>query len=492
MGHEERMERRIPADIEPKIVFEIFEEIGQIPRASGHEERISKWLVDFADKYGLERIRDKKGNVLICKDGTPGKEDHPAVILQSHMDMVCEKVPESNHDFMKDAIRISVEGDKIVAKETTLGADNALGLAYSLAILTLEEAPHPPLEVLVTVDEELGLTGAEDFDATQLEGKYFINLDSGDEGIFTAGSAGGPTISAEIPLSWKEPAVEQVPYRLCVEGLLGGHSGEDIHRHRGNANKLLFRLLDALERKGDFEMTSVNGGMAGNAIPRAAEAVLMIPAKDRQILRDEVEKYNEIYRSEYRVSDPDINVFLRPVDKEISKVFTKDTMDRVIDFGVFCENGILRMSPDVEGVVESSNNLGSVTTGEENVTFVFVTRSFLESMYQTMEMNIDRLARNAGGSSHRDYDCLEWAYEPESEIRDLFIDVYRELFHKEAKGVPVHTGLECGIIAKNIGRKVDMISIGSEIKESHKPGEWFSISSAERYWKLLLEVLNRL
>ena len=486
------MERMIPKGLEPELVYEIFEEISRIPRPSGHEEEISDWLVAFADKYHLSSVQDKKGNVLIRKAGTPGKEDYPGVILQSHMDMVCEKVPESNHDFLKDSIRISVEGDKIVAKETTLGADNALGLAYSLAILTLKDVPHPPLEVLVTVDEEVGLTGAEEFDASQLKGKYFINLDSGDEGIFTAGSAGGPTISADIPISRKAPDSNQVPYCLCVEGLLGGHSGEDIHRHRGNANKLLFRLLDALERKGDFEMASVNGGMAGNAIPRSAEAVLMISEKDRQILRDEVEKYDEIYRSEYRVSDPDVHVFLRPLDKGISRVFTKESMDRVIDFGVFCENGILRMSPDVEGVVESSNNLGCVTTGEEKVTFVFVTRSFLESMYQAMEMNIDRLARNAGGSSHRDYDCLEWAYEPESELRELFIDVYRELFHKEAKGVPVHTGLECGIIAKNIGRKVDMISIGSEIKESHKPGEWFSISSAERYWKLLLEVLNRL
>ncbi len=486
------MERMIPKGPEPELVYEIFEEISRIPRPSGHEEEISNWLVAFADKYHLSSVQDKKGNVLIRKAGTPGKENHLGVILQSHMDMVCEKVPESNHDFMKDPIRISVEGDKIVAKETTLGADNALGLAYSLAVLTLEDVPHPPLEVLVTVDEEVGLTGAEEFDASQLKGKYFINLDSGDEGIFTAGSAGGPTIGADIPISRKAPEAAQVPYRLCVEGLLGGHSGEDIHRHRGNANKLLFRLLDALERKGDFEMASVNGGMAGNAIPRSAEAVLMIPEKDRQILRDEVEKYDEIYRSEYRVSDPDVHVFLRPLDKEISRVFTKKSMDCVIDFGVFCENGILRMSPDVEGVVESSNNLGCVTTGEEKVTFVFVTRSFLESMYQAMEMNIDRLARNAGGSSHRDYDCLEWAYEPESELRELFIDVYRELFHKEAKGVPVHTGLECGIIAKNIGRKVDMISIGSEIKESHKPGEWFSISSADRYWKLLLEVLNRL
>lgn len=486
------MERMIPKDLEPQIVLEIFEEISRIPRASGHEEEISDWLMAFADKYHLSSVRDKKGNVLIRKPGTPGKEDHPAVILQSHMDMVCEKTPESDHDFDEDPIQITVEGDKITAKETTLGADNGLGLSLSLAILTLEDAPHPPLEVLVTVDEELGLTGAEKFDATQLKGEYFINTDSGTEGVFTVGSAGGPTISAEIPVTWTSPKEGAVPYRLCIDGLLGGHSGEDIHRHRGNANKLLFRLLDALERKGDIELASVQGGMAGNAIPRSAEAVVMIPTEDKQTFQDEVERYYGIYKEEHRVGDPNLTVAFEPWEEEVSEVFTKEAMDRVIDFGVFCENGILRMCPDVEGVVESSNNLGCVTVDEEKVMFVFVTRSFVESMYRTMVLNIDRLARNAGGSSHKDYDCLEWAYELESEIRNLFVEVYQELFHKEAKGIPVHTGLECGIIAKNMGRKVDMISIGPETKELHKPGEWFSISSTQRYWKLLQEVLKRL
>lgn len=486
------MERMIPKDLEPQIVLEIFEEISRIPRASGHEEEISDWLMAFADKYHLSSVRDKKGNVLIRKPGTPGKEDHPGVILQSHMDMVCEKVKGSTHDFLKDPIQITVEGDKIMAKETTLGADNGIGLALSLAILTLEDAPHPPLEVLVTVDEEIGLTGAEEFDASQLTGDYFVNMDSGDEGIFVAGSAGGPTISADIPVTRKPPEAEQEAYRLSIDGLLGGHSGEDIHRHRGNANKLLFRLLDALERKGDIELASVRGGMAGNAIPRSAEAVVMIPTKDKQTFLDEVERYYGIYKDEYRVGDPNLTVAFEPWEEEVSEVFTKEAMDRVIDFGVFCENGILRMCPDVEGVVESSNNLGCVTTDEEKVTFVFVTRSFVESMYRTMVLNIDRLARNAGGSSHKVYDCLEWAYEPESEIRDLFVEVYQELFHKAAKGIPVHTGLECGIIAKNMGRKVDMISIGPETKELHKPGEWFSISSTQRYWKLLQEVLKRL
>ena len=486
------MERMIPKGLEPEAVLEIFEEISKVPRASRHEEAISKWLVNFAERYNLDYVQDEMGNVLIRKPGTPGKEDHPAVILQSHMDMVCEKVPGSNHDFMKDPIQITVEGDKITAKETTLGADNGLGLSLSLALLTLEDAPHPPLEVLVTVDEELGLTGAEKFDATQLKGEYFINTDSGTEGVFTVGSAGGPTVSADIPIVWTSPAEGSVPYRLCIDGLLGGHSGGDIHRVRGNANKLLFRMLDALERKGDYEVANVRGGMVGNAIPREAEAILMIPSENLETFREEVKKYYDIYKAEYRVSDPGITVIFEPYEEAVSKVFARKTMDGVIDFGVFCENGILRMFQDVEGVVESSNNLGCVITDEEKVTFVFVTRSSLESIYQTMVLNIDRLARNVGGSSHKDYDCLEWAYEPESEIRDLFVEVYQELFHKEAKGIPVHTGLECGIIAKNMGRKVDMISIGPETKELHKPGEWFSISSTQRYWKLLQEVLKRL
>ena len=486
------MERMIPKGLEPEAVYEIFEEISRIPRASRHEEQISNWLVSFAERYHLDSVQDEMGNVLIRKPGTPGKEDHPAVILQSHMDMVCEKIPESDHDFMKDPIRITVEGDKITAKETTLGADNGLGLSLSLAILTLEDAPHPPLEVLVTVDEELGLTGAEKFDATQLKGEYFINTDSGTEGVFTVGSAGGPTISAEVPVTWTSPKEGAVPYRLCIDGLLGGHSGGDIHRVRGNANKLLFRLLDALERKGDFEVANLRGGMAGNAIPREAEAILMVPSENLEAFREEVKKYYDIYKAEYRVSNPGIIVRFEPYEETVSKVFDRKSMDGAIDFGVFCENGILRMFPDVEGVVESSNNLGCVITDEEKVTFVFVTRSFVASMYETMVLNIDRLARNVGGSSHKDYDCLEWPYEPDSAIRKLFIDVYRELFDEEAIGIPAHIGLECGIIAQNMGRKVDMISIGPETKELHKPGEWFSISSTQKYWKLLQEVLKRL
>ena len=492
MGKEERIERMIPAEIEPKVVLEIFEEISRIPRASGHEERIGNWLVHFADKYGLEHIQDQKGNVLIRKPGSPGKENHPAVILQSHMDMVCEKAAGSNHDFQKDSIQITVEGDKILAEETTLGADDGIGMALSLALLTLEDISHPPLEVLITVDEEIGLTGAEEFDASLLKGSYFINLDSGDEGVFVAGSAGGPTIHADIPLTWKESEPHSEAYCLTVTGLLGGHSGEDIHRNRGNANKLLFRLLDALERVGRVEVASVNGGMAGNAIPRSAEAVVLIPSKNGDAILETVRRYQEIYRDEYRVSDPGITVTCRPLEKKVSRVFTRESKGRVIDFGLFCENGILRMSAEVDGVVESSNNLGCVTTGEDTVSFVFVTRSFRESMYQAMVQNIDRLARSMGGSSHKEYDCLEWPYEPESEIRNIFLETYRDLFREEAKAIPVHTGLECGIIAKNMGRPVDMISVGPETKEMHKPGEWFSISSTQKYWKLLLEVLNRL
>ena len=483
---------RVWEDLEPKRVFFHFENLCRVPHGSGNTKAASDYCMAFAREHGLWAHRDELGDVVIRKAASPGYESHAPIILQGHLDMVCEKVPGSNHDFTKDPIQITVEGDKITAKETTLGADNGLGLSLSLALLTLEDAPHPPLEVLVTVDEELGLTGAEKFDASQLTGKYFINTDSIEENVFTVGSAGGPTVSADIPVEWTSPAEGVVPYRLRIDGLLGGHSANDINRGRGNANKLLFRLMDALERKGDYEVASVRGGMAGNAIPREAEAVLMVPSENLEILREEAKRYYDIYKAEYRVGDPDVNVVFEPYEETVSKVFARKTMNSVIDFGVFCENGILRMFQDIEGVVESSNNVGCVTTDEEKVTFVFVTRSSLESIYQTMVLNIDRLARNVGGSSHKDYDCLEWPYEPESEIRDLFVEVYQELFDKEAYGIPVHSGLECGIIAKNMGRKVDMISVGAKTGNLHKPGEWFSISSTQRYWKLLQEVLKRL
>jgi len=486
------MERMIPASIEPRLVLQLFEEISRIPRGTGNEQGISDWLVHFAKEHHLFCTQDKKLNVLIRKPGTPGHEDRPGVILQSHMDMVCEKTPDSTHDFLKDPIQIVVEGDMITAKETTLGGDDGIGMALSLALLAADDIEHPPLEALFTVDEELGQTGAEEFDASQLRGEILINLDSDDDGLFVVGSAGGPTISADIPIRWAEKTPEYLPFRLRVSGLLGGHSGEDIHRERGNANKLLFRLLDALERESSFELASINGGQACNAIPRDAEAILLIPQQAKDALLAVTDEYCKLYQTEYRISDPGVYAALEPYSGEIRQVFSAKTADDIINFGLFCETGILRMSTELEGVVESSNSLGIIATDEHQVTFTFVTRSFLESMYRGMVHKIDRMARSAGGASRKEYDCLEWPYKADSRIRSLFVAVYEELFQRKSRSVALHGGLECGIIGKNIGRPIDMISMGPECKDLHKPGEWLSIDSTDRYWNMLKEVLHRI
>lgn len=485
------MDRMIPETIEPKLVLQIFEEISRIPRETGNEKGISDWLVQFSKEHHLFCVQDEKLNILIRKPATPGRENRPGIILQSHMDMVCEKTPDSTHNFLKDPIEIVVNGDIITAKDTSLGGDDGIGMALSLALLVANDIEHPPLEVLITVDEELGLTGAEKFDASQLQGEILINLDSDDDGLFVVGSAGGPTISADIPIQWAPKTPDYLPYRLTVGGLLGGHSGEDIHRERGNANKLLCRLLDALERESPFELASINGGQACNAIPRDAEAILFIPPQAKDALLAATDAYCKLYQTEYRISDPGVYAALEPYSGEITQVFSAETADGIIDFGLFCETGILRMSTELEGVVESSNSLGTITTSDRQVTFTFVTRSFLESMYRSMAHKIDRLARSVGGSSRKEYDCLEWPYKPDSRIRDLFVDVYETLFQRKSRSVALHTGLECGIIGKNIGRSIDMISMGPECKELHKPGEWLSIASTDRYWKMLKEVLRR-
>ncbi len=486
------MEKRVLENIEPGEVFSLFEEINQIPRGTGNEKAISDWLVKFAEDRGLFCVQDEKMNILIRKEATEGYEDRPGVILQSHMDMVCEKNQGVKHDFLRDPIKMSVEGDKIIARETTLGADDGIGMALSLAFLNAGEIEHPALEVLITTDEEMGVTGAENFDAKQLKGDIFINLDSDDEGVFVVGSAGGPTVSACIPIEWESPRAGRKPYQISLTGLLGGHSGEDIHRERGNANKLLARLLDAMEKAGEFDLACVNGGAMCNAIPREASAVILADEKAVAAIEAVVEEYRLIYKEEYRVSDGGLTVIFEPFNGAVERVFSQKTMKAVIDFGCLCETGVIRMSLDFKDVVESSNSLGIIATQEEQVVFTFVTRSTLESMYRNMVSKIERLSRIVGGESHIDYEFLEWSYNPESRIRVIFEELYKEMFGREAKSMVLHGGVECGTIGKNAGRKIDMISMGPECKDLHMPGEWLSISSTQKYWAMLKEAMKRI
>ncbi len=484
------MEKRLLENIEPKEVFYFFEEISKIPRGTGNEKAVSDWLVKFAKDRGLYYLQDEKFNIYIRKEATKGYESRPGVIFQSHMDMVCEKKEGARHDFLKDPINIVVEGDKITARDTTLGGDDGIGMALTLALLDSDTIEHPLLEAVITVDEELGMTGAECFDAGMLEGDIFINLDSDDDGVFVVGSAGGPTVSAHIPIEW-ENGGEGVSYMLSVTGLLGGHSGEDIHRERGNANKLISRVLDAMERTAEFEMAYVNGGVMCNAIPREARALLLVKESNVLKLKEVADEYSKIYANEYRLSDKGLTLSFEPFESKVERVFSKKTKESVISFGCLCETGIIRMNLEFENVVESSNSLGTITTGEESVKFTFVTRSSIESMYRNMVYKIDRLAKIFGGYMCKEYDCLEWPYDPENRIKKIFESIYIEFFGREARSVVLHTGLECGIIGRNVGRKIDMISMGPECKDLHMPGEWLSIESTKRYWSMLAEVLRR-
>lgn len=476
---------------EPQSVLRIFDEITKIPRESGNEAQISQYLVDFAEKNHLEWRRDTSNNVLIRKPASPGYERDKGFILQAHMDMVCEKISSSKHDFARDPIHYVVEGDRVVAKETTLGADNGLGMSLILALLEDPALQHPALEAVFTTDEEVGLTGAENFDSRQLRGEFLLNLDGGPEGVLTAGSAGGPTVDVSIPIDAAPVPEGNDCFALSISGLQGGHSGHPIiAQGRGNANKLLFRLLYRIAREIPLRIISVSGGLKGNSIPREAEALFCVPSDRTDRMREIAEGLIEDYRGEYRSSDPGLTVALRPAAEKARTAFTEPCTRNVIAFGYLCDTGVLRMCPDLENTIESSNNLGVVSMEESAVVFRFVTRSILRSMYTDMEYRLECLAALTGGSCRKVGDCVEWEYLPNSELQKICRDAYCSLYQKEPAIVVEHVGLECGSIKKNADHPIDALSIGPNTGNYHTPGEWFSISSTERFWEFLKAILR--
>ena len=475
---------------EPQSVLRIFDEITKIPRESGNEAQISQYLMDFAAKNHLECHRDAYNNVLIRKAAAPGYENDKGYILQAHMDMVCEKVSSSRHDFAKDPIHYEVEGDHVVAKETTLGADNGLGMALILAVLEDPALPHPSLEAVFTTDEEVGLTGAENFDSSQLRGSFLLNFDGGPEGRLTAGSAGGPTIDVHIPIEAAAVADAVAAFSVSITGLLGGHSGHPIiAQGRGNANKLLFRLLYNLYRDIPLRLVSVSGGLKGNSIPREATALFCVPAEQAELTQSIVNRVILAYQGEYRSSDPGLTVTLHSVEAP-QKAFSPTCTKNVLTFGYLCDTGVLRMCPDLEDTIESSNNLGVVNMDSNAVTFRFVTRSILRSMYTDMEYRLESLATVTGGYCEKVGDCMEWEYIPNSPLQHICRDVYISLYHQEPVVVVEHVGLECGSIKKNTDHPVEALSLGPNTGNYHTPGEWFSISSTERFWEFLKKILE--
>lgn len=489
------MYNRVLQDIEPKEVFRYFEDLTRIPRESGNEGQAVKYLIAFAKKNGLEWYLDEYLNVLIRKKASPGYEGHPGVILQGHSDMVCEKNAGTQHDFEKDPIKIEIEGDKIIAKETTLGADDGIGVALALALLADKNAQHPALELVCTSDEERGMVGAENFDIGLLKGKILINLDANEEGVFIVGCAGGPAISTEIPLEREAAAEGLKAIRLKLSGLLGGHSGEDINRGRANSIKLMVRLLMAIQRELPFKLADFRAGLKYNAIPREAETLILVSEKDVEKVQSVVAETGADLKKEYRVADKDIAVSAVADGDALTyqgDVLTEKSTEALLDYICFAESGILRMDMEFKDTVESSVSIGNIHLDDDKAILQTLTRSSLKSVYMETYYKIERLAKHVGGTLSLMSNCPEWEYDPNSSIKEIFNETYRKMYGKDANNLIIHAGLECGVFKKNAVSPLDMIAAGPDARNLHTPGEYLSISSTARFWDFFQEVIKRI
>ncbi|WP_419742124.1 aminoacyl-histidine dipeptidase [Paraclostridium dentum] len=473
-------------DLQPSLVFKYFEEISQIPRGSKNEKAISDYLRNFGESLGLETIQDESLNIIIRKPATPGYENAPGVVLQGHMDMVCEKNKSTNHDFMKDPIKLRIDGDYIYATDTTLGADNGIAVAMGLAILASNDIAHPALEVLVTVDEEAGMTGAMALDGSLVKGKYILNLDSEEEGHLLVSCAGGVTALSTLPVEFVNADAAKTAYLLEVKGLLGGHSGMDIIKQRGNANKLLGRLLNLLDF--DFDLAKVEGGSKNNAIPREADCVIMINNDQKYKFKACVDAITATFKHELSTSDPGLEIVCSETTMPAS-VLNADSKDKVVKMLNLIPNAIQTMSMDIENLVESSTNLGVVRTTDSTVTFECAVRSSVKSLKEDITARMNLLISELGGSMELISDYPAWEYAKGSELEKICVEAFKNLTGKDPIIMALHAGLECGLLLDKIPH-AEAISFGPNMHDVHTPNEHLSISSTENTWNYLVAILK--
>lgn len=472
-------------------VFYFFEEITRIPHGSGNEGPLADYLMEFAKKRGLECRKDENRNVIIKKGGTLGYENSDAVILQGHIDMVCEKLADVEHDFTKEPLQLETDGDFIRAKGTTLGADNGIAVAYMLAALDAENMAHPPLEAVFTTGEEAGMEGAKGLDCSDLKGKYLINMDSEEEGKFLISCCGGRREQIVLPVEYQEKKEDAGAYLLKIKGLKGGHSGSDIHLNRASANKLMGRILKALSEKVDFALVRVDGGKMDNAICREAEAVLAVREADEKNAEQIVAEMEKTLKEEYRRSDGDMIVTWERLREDVSHVMTEDSKEKIISILLLLPFGVESMSMDVEGLVESSSNPGILKTEGNAVYFDNAVRSSVASKKELICLKIRTLAELCGGKCESRADYPGWMYQEDSKLLAVLEKVYRRTTGKEPERVAIHAGVECGLFAEKMPW-LDMVSLGPEMYDVHTPEERLSISSTKRTWELLKETLAEL
>lgn len=476
-------------DLKPAGVFRYFEEICQVPRPSKHEEKMVAFLKAFGEKHGLETKADEAGNVLMRKPATPGMENRKTVVLQSHVDMVCEKNNDVTHDFMKDPIETFIDGEWLRAKGTTLGADNGIGVATELAILTDDTLEHGPIECLFTIDEETGLTGAFALQEGFFSGDILLNLDSEDEGELFIGCAGGVDTVAEF--SYREVDVPQGYFccRVQVKGLKGGHSGGDIHLGRANANKLLTRFLTQCADKYDLYLCQIDGGNLRNAIPREAHALIALPEADKHALRTDLNIFAAEVQDEYHVTDPDMELTLES-EPFHPRAIDRDTTQRLLQALYACPHGVYAMSQDIPGLVETSTNLASVKMRPGNVIRIETSqRSSTASAKQDIARMVRTVFRMAGATVTFGEGYPGWKPNTHSEILEVATESYRRLFGTEAKVKAIHAGLECGLFLDKYP-VLDMLSFGPTLQGVHSPDERMLIPSVQRFWDHLVDILK--
>ena len=477
-------------NLEPKSVFKYFEEISQIPRGSGNEKYISDYLVSVAKKLNLEVIQDKALNVIIKKPGTEGYENSETIILQGHMDMVCEKNKGTDHDFQKDPLKLRVVDDMVYATDTTLGADNGIAVAYALAILESTDIPHPPIEVLITTDEETGMSGAMAISKEHINGKILLNLDNEEEGHLLVSCAGGIRSKHTLNVTLEDAGDYDNFLHIAVRGLKGGHSGMEINKERGNSNKIMGRILKSLLSL-DYKLVSVNGGSKNNAIPREADAIIALKSEDVAKAKELINNWNPILLNELKTQDPGVNISILENTENVEKVFTKESTEKTVNLLYLIPNGINSNSVEIKNLVESSTNLGVVTTEGNKVEFDSAIRSSVASLKDEIVLRSKTIAELIGADFETTAGYPEWQYDNESKVRGICQDVYKRMYGKDAKIVAIHAGVECGLFNEKLG-KLDMISFGPDLYDVHTPQEHMSITSVKNVWDYLLEVLKAL
>ncbi len=475
------------AGLEPANVFGYFEKICSIPHGSGNTKAISDYLASFAMEHGIRYRQDELNNVIMFQEGTCGMEDHAPVILQGHMDMVCEKDENCPINMETDGLDVAHDGEYVFAKGTTLGGDDGIAVAFALALLADKSIPHPPLEVVITVDEETGMEGATGVDLSELKGRTLINIDSEEEGIFTVSCAGGARGTITLPVTRR--AVYGPCVRLTVEGLQGGHSGVEIHKNRANATKVMGELLSRIQKLMPLCLTKLSGGSKDNAIPRSCTVTLVAMGSYIERINDVASQLEQEIRENY--DEPEVRIYGDDVDAFGGNALPTDLTAKVIGLLCSAPNGVQAWSKDIAGLVQTSLNLGVAKLEKEELRLTFAVRS---SVNQEKRELLDQLAKlaefnEAEYSEMGDYPA--WEYKKDSDLRDTMVRVYRDMFAKEPEVVAIHAGLECGILSDKLPG-LDCVSIGPEMHDIHTSRERLGIASTQRTWNFLLEVLKNL